>query len=238
MDEQPSVARRALLGTAALVVGQALAPSSALAMNEDKFKAQLKGYGLPTPPKTPDGFFPVLEVYGKVAAATEDNKAGVTLDPLLVSFNSPSAWLVQRPNIDVNGEDGTISTGDYGKGDSAALFVTTKKGSFDETDKQYLAEVIYNGLTQKAAVIQNLKLKKARKLEAATETPYILVEYTYELITGAGFEIARKGVGSVTSVGNSVEAMITASTDIRFKKVETQLIEIAQSFRVYNKVNL
>ena len=98
--------------------------------------------------------------------------------------------------------------------------------------------MIYDGLTQKAAVIQNLKLKKARKLEANTETPYYLVEYTYELITGAGFEIARKGVASVTSVGQSVEAMITASTDIRYKKVESQLNEIAASFRVYDKVNL
>ena len=74
--------------------------------------------------------------------------------------------------------------------------------------------------------------------EAPTETPYYVVEYTYELITGAGFEIARRGVGSVTSVGKSVEAMITASTDIRFKKVESQLNEIAASFRVYDKVSL
>lgn len=207
-------------------------------MNQDKFLSQIKGYGLPAPPKTPDGFFPVLEVYGKAVAATSENKAATTLEPLLVSFNSPNTWLVQRPNIDVNGEDGTISAGDYGKGDSAALFVTTKKGSFDESDKQYLAEVIYEGLTQKAAVVQNLKLKKARKLEANTETPYYVVEYTYELITGAGFEIARRGVASVTSVGKSVEAMITASTDIRFKKVEPQLNEIAASFRVYDKVAL
>lgn len=240
-QQQPPQAfgRRALFGlTAAAAAQTVFAASPALAMSEDKYQARLKGYGLPPSPKVPDGYQPVLEVYGKAQAANNENKATTVLDPLVVSFNAPSSWLIQRPNIDVNGEDGTISAGDYGKGDSAALFVTEKKGNFDENSKQALAEIIFAGLTQKAAVIQNLKLKKVQKLEANTETPYYLVEYTYELITGAGFEVARKGNGSVTAVGKSVQAMITASTDIRYKKVEGQLKEIAQSFRVYDKVAL
>lgn len=34
-------------------------------------------------------------------------------------FVYPALWIVSRPNIDKNGEEGTISAGNYQKGDSA-----------------------------------------------------------------------------------------------------------------------
>lgn len=63
-------------------------------------------------------------------------------------------------------------------------------------------------------------------------------EYSYTLLTGAGFEIDRLGVGSIVSVkdSKSTQMMLGASTDIRFKKVKASLEEIADSFRVYTGV--
>jgi hypothetical protein len=51
----------------------------------------------------------VLEVYGRDEAR----------ETLLVGWNFPKGWVVQRTNIDVNSEAGTVATGDYQKGDSA-----------------------------------------------------------------------------------------------------------------------
>mmetsp|Transcript_12343 Transcript_12343/g.27031 ORF Transcript_12343/g.27031 Transcript_12343/m.27031 type:complete len:91 (-) Transcript_12343:52-324(-) len=64
---------------------------------------------------------------------------------------------------------------------------------------------------------------------------YAICDYTYTLITGAGFEVDRQGVASVTSEGNGVQVLWTASTAIRYKKTEKQLRSIADSFRVYSE---
>ena len=61
----------------------------------------------------------------------------------------------------------------------------------------------------------------------------MICDFKYTLLTGAGFEVDRIGVASVTSVGNNVEVLWTASTALRYKKTETQLRTIADSFRCY-----
>jgi len=54
------------------------------------------------------------------------------------------------------------------------------------------------------------------------------------LLTGAGFEVDRRGVASITSVGNAVEVLWCASTRQRFNKnMEEVLRDIADSFRCY-----
>jgi len=40
-----------------------------------------------------------------------------------VQFNYPLSWVVTLPSNDVNGEDGTVQAGDYGKGDTATFYV-------------------------------------------------------------------------------------------------------------------
>ncbi|CAK0869352.1 unnamed protein product, partial [Prorocentrum cordatum] len=47
-------------------------------------------------------------------------------EPLLVEFYVPGGWIVSRPNFDYNGSAGTVQANDYGKGDSATLWVDTK----------------------------------------------------------------------------------------------------------------
>ena len=112
-DEQPSAPRgtssrrdvfartvTAAATTLSLFVDPAWAVSG-----EGKVNAKLQGFGLPTLGKVPDGFSPLLEVYGK----------GKNRSPLLVTFSHPLTWVVTLPSNTVNGEDGTIQAGDYGK---------------------------------------------------------------------------------------------------------------------------
>jgi hypothetical protein len=61
----------------------------------------------------------------------------------------------------------------------------------------------------------------------------MIVDFRYELLTGAGFEVDRRGVASVTSEGAAVEVLWTATTRQRFKKLEPTLRDIAGSFRCY-----
>ena len=62
----------------------------------------------------------------------------------------------------------------------------------------------------------------------------MICDFKYELLTGAGFEVDRVGVASVTSTGPAVEVLWTASTRQRYKKTEAQLRNIADSFRCYS----
>ena len=43
----------------------------------------------------------------------------LTVTSTCIQFAYPSLWVVSRPSVDKNGEEGTISAGDYQKGDSA-----------------------------------------------------------------------------------------------------------------------
>ena len=44
---------------------------------------------------------------------------------------------------------------------------------------------------------------------------YMLVDFKYTLLTGAGFEVERKGVASVGSVGDGVQLLWAASIAAR-----------------------
>merc|ERR1719424_1241670 len=78
---------------------------------------------------------------------------------------------------------------------------------------------------------QDFKVTKA--VPSTIDDKYVLCDFRYTLITGAGFEVERRGVASVTSVGPAIEALWAASTRERFKKTEATLRDITSSFRVY-----
>lgn len=90
-------------------------PQPALAFGGalNKVNGKLSAYGLPQLKDVPGGFSPLLELYGKA----KNRK------PLLVEFLFPSDWVVVLPNVDVNGEEGTIQAGQYSAGDTATFFV-------------------------------------------------------------------------------------------------------------------
>ena len=75
-------------------------------------------YGLPLVTSVPNGFSPLLELYGK----------GKNRFPCLVQFSHPITWVVTFPNNNVNGEDGTVQAGEYAKGDTATFFVYNAEG--------------------------------------------------------------------------------------------------------------
>mgnify|MGYP002047483105 FL=1 len=62
------------------------------------------------------------------------------------------------------------------------------------------------------------------------------VDFSYELLTGAGFIVARRGVAAVTDVNGKSQALLAVTTSARFKGLEPKLRTIADSFRCYEKV--
>merc|ERR1719506_3084535 len=152
----PSVARRgALAGGASLVAAGlvSLAPAPALAYDLAKYNRKLDKLGLPPVAGIPDGFSPVL------SSVNQDQS-------LIVQFNHPNAWLVVKPSVNTNGESGTVSAGDYGKGDSAALYVSDlppggAKGFAQKGDNQF----------------QNFRVRAV-----SPGSPNAVVDFEYELL--------------------------------------------------------
>jgi len=216
---------------AALASTGVLAPLPANAAAADKVNAKLKAYGLPPLTKVPNGMKPLLEVYGK----------GKNRFPLLVQMCHPFTWVVQLPSNDVNGEDGTIQAGEYAKGDTATFFLYQDEGHVDnigKADKGLFERALIKSISQKGAnMYQNFKVIKA---VPQTDNPaykgkdYVLCDFKYELLTGAGFEVQRRGVAAITSEGPAVEVLWAASTTLRWSKTEETLRDIVSTFRVYS----
>lgn len=217
-----------------LVGGKAGFVQPAQAAGLSKINSELAGYGLPPILDVPGGFSPLVEVYGKAAGARKERET------LLVQFLYPSLWVVSKPSIDKNGEEGTISAGDYQKGDSAAFFVGDgpESGKLDQQPAEYFGEVVTRAIGQKSSnVYQNFKvLKKRPGVKASNGAQYTIVEFKYELLTGAGFTVDRKGVASVTQVGKNIQALWIATTATRWKKIGGDCITMADSFRVYDGI--
>lgn len=233
-DMSATDSRRSFLAQVAITTGMAsfgstafLQPANAVS-GVSKVDATLRGYGLPPLGPVPDGFSPLLEVYGK----------GKNRFPILVSFSHPITWVVQTPSNDMNGEDGTVQAGDYGKGDTATFFVYTDPGHVDDIasqPKEFFEKALMKSIGQKGEnMYQNFKVTKLVPVTKGGQT-YVLADFKYQLLTGAGFEVDRKGVASITSEGPGVEVLWAASTAARFKKTETSLRTIVDSFRCYTE---
>mmetsp|Transcript_51977 Transcript_51977/g.125336 ORF Transcript_51977/g.125336 Transcript_51977/m.125336 type:complete len:192 (+) Transcript_51977:752-1327(+) len=172
---------------------------------------------------------PLLEVWGK----------GANRFPLLVQMNYPVTWVVTLPSNDVNGEDGTIQAGEYAKGDTATLYVYEDEGNvknLGSAEKSLFERALIKSISQKGSnVYQNFKVTKVVPQSTADYggKEYVICDFRYELLTGAGFEVDRRGVAALTSEGPAVEVLWAASTRERFKKTEETLRDITSSFRVY-----
>jgi hypothetical protein len=191
-----------------------------------KVNAKLAAFGLPTYASVPDGFTPLVEIYGK----------GKNRFPLLVTFAHPLTWVVTSPSNDKNGEDGTIQAGEYAKGDTATFYVYSEPGHINDITsqpKELFEKALIKSISQKGDnMYQNFKVTKLVPVQIDNQK-YMRADFKYQLLTGAGFEVDRKGVASITSEGAAVEVLWTASTEVRFKKTEQQLRDIVASFRCY-----
>jgi len=207
----------------------AVPPANALGGGVNKINDRLTELGLPVLSKVADGFSPLLYLYGQ----------GINRFPLLVQFIHPFDWVVTTPSNDKNSEEGTIQAGEYARGDTATLFVYTDKGHVDnisDQKKDFFEEVLIKAISQKGNnIYQNFKITNIEpKKGEYNNQEYVIVDFNYELLTGAGFIVDRSGVASVTSQGNAVEALWTASIRSRYKnKTQGTLRTIANSFRCY-----
>jgi len=220
--------------TTAIVAGTTLSTSSpALAVGgQKKVNAKLTAYGFP-PAVVPDGLTPLCHLYGK----------GANRFPVLVTFSHPFDWVVTLPSNDVNGEDGTVQAGEYGTGDTATFFIDTAPGNVkDITSKprEFFQETLIKAISQKSNnAYQNFKVTKFEETTSPVKfgnQKYMIVDFKYDLLTGAGFEVDRRGIASVTSSGDAVEVLWCAATRQRYnKKLEPVLRNIASSFRCYTE---
>jgi len=225
--------RRAFLSkVASVATGLTFLPTqSAMAFGDalKKINAKLITYGLPQIRDVPGGFSPLLELYGK----------GKNRVPFLVEFLYPSEWVLQLPNNDVNGEEGTIQAGQYQAGDTAVFFLWKDAGQIEDVTaqpKEFFQTAVIKAISQKSAnIYQNFKVIKVEPTKGEyKDQKYVIVDFKYDLLTGAGFEVQRRGVASVTNQGGLVQVLWTASTSVRFKKTEEKLRIIANSFRCYS----
>lgn len=230
--------RRSFVGQIAGSIATAATASSLILPTEpalafgggklSKINARLVSYGLPQMGEVVGGFTPLLEVWGK----------GRNRSPLLVNFAYPLDWVLTLPSQDINGEDGTIQAGEYAKGDTATFYVAEETGKVDkihDQPKSFFEDMLIKSISQKGAnVYQNFKVTKlVPKTGEYNGQQYMICDFKYQLLTGAGFEIDRTGVASITSQGNAVQVLWSASTALRFKKTEATLRQISDSFRCY-----
>mmetsp|Transcript_17528 Transcript_17528/g.29626 ORF Transcript_17528/g.29626 Transcript_17528/m.29626 type:complete len:289 (-) Transcript_17528:63-929(-) len=233
-NDSSEVSRRGFmenLATASAVIAGAssafVAPTPAMAYGLGKANDRLAAYGLPPLSKAlPNGFSALAEIYGK----------GANRSPLLVAFGFPLDWVVTLPSQDVNGEDGTIQAGEYARGDTATFFVVPdlKQTDVHAQDKEFFKSALIAAISQKGNnVYQDFKIVKINPV-TADDGKYMLVDFKYTLLTGAGFEVERKGCASVTSAADGVQLLWAASIAARYKnKTEGQLRGITESFRCY-----
>lgn len=103
-----------------------------------------------------------------------------------------------------------------------------------QAPKELFQKALIKSISQKGDnLYQNFKVTKLVP-KTVNGQDYMICDFKYELLTGAGFEVDRVGVASVTSVGDNVEVLWCASTRQRYKKTEEQLRTMADSFRCYS----
>ncbi|KAJ1621196.1 hypothetical protein T492DRAFT_1072325 [Pavlovales sp. CCMP2436] len=221
-----------LLSAPAALALATFAPSAALA-GESKANARLASLGLP-PLANVNGYIQLAEFIGKSGPANidgEKTRGFVLPSPLIVAFSYPQTWVTALPTTSSNGESGTVSAGNYIKGDSAAFVAAPANGakSGSGLSKASLAYSVTCSAT--ADVYQDVKVGKIVKREGAGD--YVTFEYSYTLLTRAGFEVDRRGVGAATVVNDQLTGLITATTALRWKTESEKLMNLANSFAVY-----
>jgi len=225
---------RGLGGFGAAIAATPLAPAPAAAKSLEEAAAQLATYGVPQiAPKEgpPGGWKIVVEPIG-LASDAEYGRFKLGAEPQVVTFNVPPLWVVSVPNIDFNGAAGTVQANDYGKGDSATLYVDTKfKGDFNEFGKKDALIAMKKALTMKGkGFIEGLKIIKVRDGAPG----YKILEYDYEIESAAGFSINRNGLASVTQTGDAGNLQIfwTGVVTPRWGDMEGTMQKIVDSFRI------
>jgi len=238
-EDAASVGRAGLLrsfGAAGVATALPLSvpPEAAWAKSFEEANEALNKYGLPQLQYTegpPFGWRVTVEAIG-LAPDAYYGRFKLGGEPLIVTFVTPPGWVTSKPNIDYNGSAGTVQANDYGKGDSATLWVDTAfKGQLDTMKKPEFQAELKKALTQKGKnFIEDLKVTKVYDGSPG----YKLVEYSYDIESAAGFTIARTGLAAATQVGDEKNLQLFWSAAItgRWNKIGEDLNRMVKSFRI------
>eukprot|EP00967_Tisochrysis_lutea_P041423 scaffold49786_cov25-Tisochrysis_lutea.AAC.2 len=195
----------------------------------------LESQGFPPLPNV-NGLSPLVEYIGAAPPANIDGsktKDRAFSNTLLVKFLYPSGWLVEFPTITENGEAGKIAANNYLKGDFAdfvAVRLPADK-NLDNLDKEFYRNFLSSQMTKD--VFEDVKVKKMKRATGTDGVEVAYIDFSYTLLTRAGFEVNRKGVACVHLVGDTVVGLVTGTTEQRFKGLEADLRTCAESFRAY-----
>jgi hypothetical protein len=81
---------------------------------------------------------------------------------------------------------------------------------------------------------EDIKIKKIRVVTQDDGQEMLKLDFAYTLLTRAGFTVERKGKASALIANNAVVGLITATTALRYKELESQLDTMTDTFRAYN----
>merc|ERR1719331_668976 len=193
----------------------------------------LSSFGF-SPLKVPSGFSPLVQYIGTAPPANIDGtkqKERAFSSTLLVRFVFPSGWLVETPSITENGEAGNIGANNYIKGDSAnfAALPLPQGESLASLKKEFFKGWLSSQMSND--VFEDVKVKKIRPVTQPDGTEMLKMDFTYTLLTRAGFTVLRQGVASALVVNDSVVGLVAATTQLRWKELSEQFDLMADSFR-------
>merc|ERR1711988_1363256 len=98
-------------------------------------------------------------------------------------------------------------------------------------DKKYWAAWLSSQMT--SDVYEDVKVKKLTPVTQADGTKMMYLDYSYNLLTRAGFNVPRRGVASAMEASGAVVGLVTTTTAERYKDLEPSLRSAAESFRAY-----
>jgi len=243
-----TLGRRALLAQGGAAAALAIAPP--LAANADVRGAnqnmprdergvnKLLGSMGFAPMKVPGGFSPLVEYIGTAPPANIDGqkvRERAFSSTLLVRFLYPSGWLVEAPDITENGEAGNIGASNYQKGDSVkfSALPVPQGGSLTtlSKDKEFFKGWLSSQMSND--VYEDVKIKKIRPATQPDGTEMLKVDFTYTLLTRAGFTVLRQGTASCIVQSGAVVGLVAATTTLRYKELSASLDTACDSFRAY-----
>jgi len=217
-------------------VADVYGPNSDMPSGEKKVNSFLQQQGFPAM-KVPGGCSPLVGYIGTAPPANIDgskSKERAFDKSLLVRFVYPNGWLPEVPSITENGESGTLGANNYVKGDSATFTAVPLKGNTLQSlssNKEFFKNFLSAQMT--SDVFEDVKPKKITVVKQDDGTEMVLLDFSYTLLTRAGFTVNRLGAASAMIVGDTVVGLVTATTALRYKELEEKLHQSASSFRAY-----
>ena len=83
-------------------------------------------------------------------------------------------------------------------------------------------------------VFEDIKVKKLKTVVQPEGYEMQIIDFSYTLLTRAGFTVLRQGVAGAMIADNTVVGVVAATTALRYKELAEKLTTCADSFRAYS----